>query len=59
MISLVCCHCLISQPPKHINDDLVTVDDKADIPEHITGMKEITVIVHTGVTRKVDNWILC
>ena len=42
-----------------MNDNLVTMDDKADMTHHITGMKEITVIVHAGVTRKVDNLILC
>ena len=33
LINLVCCPCLISQPPNHMNDNLVTIDEKADITE--------------------------
>ena len=59
LINLVCCPCLISPLPNHIKDDLLTINEKADITEHITGMKVITVIVQAGITRRVDNLILC
>ena len=40
-----------SPHPKHIKDDLVPMDDKANITHHISGLNKITVIVQSGVTK--------
>ena len=49
----------ITKHLNHINDNLVTMDDKADITHYITGVENITVIVQAWVTRKVDHLSYC